>query len=106
MSRSVTIRNPGANDGIVLTFNGSNVTFSLESDGSEVVVLSASALTGSAVVDVLTENSGAIGGTNDGDIPDLTTPDAAGNAAAVRELATTVNAIVSALQGLGVVVSS
>lgn len=43
----------------------------------------------------LTENAGAIGGTNDGDLPDLTTPDANSNAAAVRELATKVNEIAS-----------
>lgn len=61
----------------------------------------------------LTENSGAIGGTNDGDLPDLTTPDAAGNAAAVRELATAVNtlttklnAVIAVLEGAGLAASS
>ena len=43
----------------------------------------------------LTENADAIGGTNDGDLPDLTTPDANVNAAAVREVATAVNGVVT-----------
>lgn len=61
----------------------------------------------------LTENSGAIGGTNDGDIPDLSSPDAATNAAAVREVATAVNtlttklnAVIAALEGAGIAASS
>ena len=59
---------------------------------------------GTAVAD-LTEDSGAIGGTNDGDIPDLTTPSAALNTAAVRELATTVNALLAALRTAGILSS-
>lgn len=43
----------------------------------------------------VTENSGAIGGTNDGDLPDLSSPDAATNAAAVRECATAINGLVT-----------
>ncbi|MEZ4714297.1 MAG: hypothetical protein R3A44_44365 [Caldilineaceae bacterium] len=61
----------------------------------------------------LTENSGAIGGTNDGDLPDLSSPDAAGNAAAIRELATAVNtlttklnAVIAVLEGAGLAASS
>lgn len=61
----------------------------------------------------LTENSGAIGGTNDGDLPDLTSADAAANAAAVRECATAINtlttklnAVLAALEGAGIVASS
>lgn len=61
----------------------------------------------------LTENSGAIGGTNDGDLPDLSSPDATINAAAVRELATAVNtlttklnAVLAALEGAGILASS
>jgi len=61
----------------------------------------------------LTEDSGAIGGTNDGDIPALGSPDAATNAAAIREVATTVNtlvaklnAVIAALEGAGIAASS
>ncbi|MCA9903835.1 MAG: hypothetical protein KC547_08265 [Anaerolineae bacterium] len=61
----------------------------------------------------LTENSGAIGGTNDGDLPDLTSADAAANAAAVRECATAINtlttklnAVIAALEGAGITASS
>lgn len=61
----------------------------------------------------LTENSGAIGGTNDGNLPDLSSADAAANAAAVREVATAVNtlttklnAILAALEGAGILASS
>ncbi|MDF1666381.1 MAG: hypothetical protein P1V97_31825 [Planctomycetota bacterium] len=42
----------------------------------------------------LTENGGAIGGTNDGDLPDLSSPDAATNAAAIREIAIALNKLV------------
>ncbi len=61
----------------------------------------------------LTENSGAIGGTNNGDLPDLSSPDASINAAAVRELATAVNtlttklnAVIAVLEGAGLAASS
>jgi hypothetical protein len=61
----------------------------------------------------LTENSGVIGGTNNGDLPDLTSPDAAGNAAAVRECATAINtlttklnAVIAALEGAGITAGS
>lgn len=61
----------------------------------------------------LTENSGAIGGTNDGDLPDLASADAAANAAAVREcataintLATKLNAVIAALEGAGIIATS
>jgi len=43
----------------------------------------------------LTEAAGAIGGSNDGDIPDLSTPTAALCAAGVRELAVMVNKLVA-----------
>lgn len=61
----------------------------------------------------LTENGGAIGGTNNGDLPDLSSPDAAANAAAARELATAVNtlttklnAVIAVLEGAGLAASS
>lgn len=49
-------------------------------------------LAGSA--QTLFENSGPIGGTNDANLPDLTTPDAATNAAAIREVANAYNSLV------------
>jgi len=45
----------------------------------------------------LTENGGAIAGTNDGDLPDLTSPTAAANAAAIRELAQRLNELIAHL---------
>jgi len=61
----------------------------------------------------LTENGGAIGGTNNGDLPDLASPDATSNAAAVREVAakvntlvTKLNAVIAALEGAGIAASS
>jgi hypothetical protein len=112
MSRSVTIRNPGANDGIVLTFDGSTVTFANESDGSAMPVANATAADAAAVasllagfieIDDLTEASGDIGGTSDGDLPDLSSPDATKNAAAVRELAEIINTILANLRLQGVI---
>jgi hypothetical protein len=47
----------------------------------------------------LTEAAGAIGGTNDGDIPDLSSPDDTKLTAAVRELAAKFNALRTALLG-------
>jgi hypothetical protein len=80
MAQSINLRNPGSGDsGITIT-------------------------EGSAVAD-LTEDGGAIGGTNDGDIPDLTTPSAALNTAAVRELATTVNTLLASLREAGIISS-
>ena len=61
----------------------------------------------------LTENSSTIGGTNDGDLPDLSSPDATINAAAIRELATAVNtltvkvnSIIAALEAFEITASS
>lgn len=61
----------------------------------------------------LTENAGSIGGTNDGDLPDLSSPDASINAAAIRECATAINtlttklnAVIAALEGAGVTADS
>lgn len=59
----------------------------------------------SAIAD-LTENSGAIGGTNDGDLPDLSSPDAAANAAANRENAAKINGILAVLRSAGILPSS
>ena len=102
MAREIVLRNPGADDGVIVREDGSgNVTFLLASDRSELVTLAAASGAVTAIAD-LTENSGAIGGTSDGDLPDLTTPSAAGNTAAVRELAERVNAIQAALRTVGV----
>lgn len=57
-------------------------------------------------VPALTENSGAIGGTNDGDLPDLSSPDAATNAAAIREVAAKLNALQAALVASGLLAAS
>ncbi|TYC65658.1 hypothetical protein FMN63_25070 [Stappia sp. BW2] len=54
----------------------------------------------------LTENAGAIGGTNDGDLPDLSSPDAATNAAAIREVAAKLNALQAALVASGLLAAS
>lgn len=114
MSRSVVIRNPGADEGLVLTFTGSAVSFTLESDGSSITPASATAaatalaagtadaLTGTTVIADITENSGAIGGTNDGDLPDLTTAGAQVNTDSVREIAVKLNALLAELRTLGV----
>jgi uncharacterized protein (DUF58 family) len=97
----IELRNPGAKEGVIIDFDGTNVSFLLASDESELVTLAASSGAVTAIAD-LTENSGAIGGTNDGDLPDLTTPSAALNAAAARELATRVNEIQAALRTVGI----
>ncbi|MGX1496885.1 hypothetical protein ACSSV1_001921 [Labrenzia sp. MBR-25] len=57
-------------------------------------------------VAALTENAGAIGGTNDGDLPDLSSPDAATNAAAIREVAAKLNALQAALVASGLLAAS
>lgn len=58
---------------------------------------------GGAAVAVLTEDSGAIGGTNDGDLPDLSTPGDVVNTAAVREVADRLNELILALQASGAI---
>jgi hypothetical protein len=99
MARQWVLRNPGASEGLVIELDDSgNISFKLASDESSVPAL----IGGSTVIADLTENSGAIGGTNDGDLPDLTTPSAALNAESVRELATRVNEIQAALRATGV----
>ena len=98
----IELRNPGAKDGLIVVFDGTNVSFLLASDESELVTLAAASGAVSAIAD-LTEDGGVIGGTNDGDLPDLTTPDATLNAAAVRELAVAVNTIFEALRTAGVI---
>lgn len=62
-----------------------------------------------AVVAALTENSGAIGGTNDGNLPALVDPSGDAGAtviAAIRENATKINAILTALKAAGIMASS
>lgn len=49
----------------------------------------------------LTENAGAIGGVNDGNLPDLSAPTAALNAEAIRELAARVNALQTMMRTAG-----
>jgi hypothetical protein len=101
MAREIELRNPGAVEGLVVQFVGSNVSFLLASDRSELVTLSAASGAVSAIAD-LTEDGGAIGGTSDGDLPDLSTPGAVVNTAAVREVAERVNALQAALRTVGV----
>lgn len=99
MARQWVLRNPGASEGLVIELDDSgNISFKLASDESSVPAL----IGGSTVIADLTENSGAIGGTNDGDLPDLTTPSAALNAESVRELATRVNELQAAMRTTGV----
>lgn len=102
MARQIVLRNPGASEGLVVDFDGTNVSFSLMSDGSELVTLAAASGAASAIAD-LTEDSGAIGGTNDGDLPDLTTPGTTVNTASVRENATRINEILAVLRTAGVI---
>lgn len=61
-------------------------------------------------VDNLTENAGAIGGTNNGDLPDISTVSASYTQAevvairdSVRELATTVNSLLTSLRTAGLI---
>lgn len=105
MGREIELRNLGASEGLVVQFNGTNISFLLASDRTELVTLAAESGAVTAIAD-LTENSGAIGGTNDGDLPDLSSPDAAKNTASVRELAVRVNEIQAALRTVGVLKTS
>ena len=97
----IELRNPGAKEGLIVQFDGTNVSFLLMSDRSELVTLTAESGAVTAIAD-LTEGSGAIGGTNDGDLPDLASPDATKNTAAVREVAVRVNELQAALRAVGV----
>jgi hypothetical protein len=97
----IELRNAGAKEGLIVQFDGTNVSFLLMSDRSELVTLNAESGAVTAIAD-LTEGSGAIGGTNDGDLPDLASPDAAKNTAAVREVAVRVNELQAALRTVGV----
>ena len=87
----------GSNDGTIVrvTANtGGAVTVQTAIDGT---------LTEQAAVADLTEGAGALGGTNDGDLPDLSSPDAATNAAAIREVAAKLNALLAAVRAAGVI---
>lgn len=100
MADEFILKNAGSADSVKITAGATTIAFSRASSGA---ALATSAFSeGTAVAD-LTENSGAIGGTNDGDLPDLTTPGAAANTAAVRELATTVNALLASLRASGII---
>lgn len=62
-----------------------------------------------ALVAALTENSGAIGGTNDGNLPALVDPNGDAGAsviAAIRENATAINNILTALKNAKLMASS
>lgn len=96
------LRNPGGKEAVSIVFDGTNVSFINSDTGEELIVLAASSGASDAVND-LTEDGGAIGGTNDGDIPDLTSPSAALNAEGIRELATMVNTILEALRTAGII---
>jgi len=103
MSSEILLKNPGGKLGVAVNTDGSTVTLKDHQTGATLAQGNPAAA-GAAVAD-LTENSGAIGGTNDGDLPDLSSPDAAGNAAAVRELATTVNGLLASLRAAGFISS-
>ena len=90
------LKNPGGSDGVVVSSDGTTVAFKDRMTGTTM-------LGQGAAVASLTEDGGAVGDTNDGDLPDLTTPDAAGNAAAVREVATKLNGLLTALRAAGVI---
>jgi len=105
MAREIELRNPGAKEGIIVQFDGTNVSFLLMSDRSELVTLAAESGAVTAIAD-LTEDGGDIGGTNDGDLPDLTTAGAQVNTDSVRELAVRVNAIQAALREVGVLATT
>ena len=66
--------------------------------GTVVIVEFDGTRAGLASLAPLTENTGAIGGTNDGNLPDLSSPDASINAAAIRELATRLNTLTHQLK--------
>lgn len=81
--------------------------FDTVSSAGVTLVRETTAVTGDqSAVALLTENSGVIGGTNDGDLPDLSSPDAATNAAAIREVAAKVNAIQASLVASGLLAAS
>ncbi len=101
MARQIVLHNPGSPEGLIVEFDGSNVSFKLMSDETELVTLAASSGAVTALAD-LTEDGGAIGGTSDGDLPDLTTPGTTVNTASVQELATRINEIQAALRTTGI----
>lgn len=96
----ITLRNPGSVGGVVITNDGSVAT--IKDEISDAVLLEASALREATGIADMTEGSGAIGGTNNGDIPDMTVPSAANNAAGIREVANHVNEILNQLRSAGV----
>lgn len=61
------------------------------------VIVEFDATNGIGLVASLTENAGAIGGTNDGNLPDLSAADAT-LAAAIREVATKLNELITRLK--------
>ncbi|MCC4243422.1 hypothetical protein [Stappia indica] len=81
--------------------------FNAVSSSSVTISRDTNAVTGDqTAVAALTENAGAIGGTNDGDLPDLSSADAATNAAAIREVAAKLNEIRAALVASGLLAAS
>jgi hypothetical protein len=81
--------------------------FNAVSSSGVTIARDTNAVTGDqTAIAALTENAGAIGGTNDGDLPDLSSPDAATNAAAIREVAAKLNALQAALVASGLLAAS
>lgn len=86
------------------------------STGGQIVPNSGTQASTIADATALTENSGAIGGTNDGDLPALVDPAGdsgasviAGireNSTAINTLTTKLNAVLAALEGVGILASS
>jgi len=100
--RRIELRNPGASDGLIVQSDGATVSFLLMSDESELVTLAAASGAAAAIAD-LTEDGGDIGGTSDGDLPDLTTAGAQVNTDSVRELAERINEIQAVLRTAGII---
>lgn len=104
MSTEILLKTPGGKLGVALESDGTTATLSDHQTGATLALANAGLIvTAGDAVNDLTEDSGVIGGTNDGDMPDLATPDADINAAAIREIATTVNALLASLRAAGLI---
>lgn len=102
MPETFELRNPGGAVSVSVVFDGTKVSFINSATGAEVLSL-AKASGATAAEATLTENAGAIGGTNDGDLPSLASPTAALACEAVREVAAKVNAILAKLRTAGII---
>jgi hypothetical protein len=86
--------------GTIVNLGTLTVTGTLTPSGSGKVIRGSLITHGTGSIPAaLTEGGTVIGGTNDGDLPDLASPDDTKLTAAVRELATKINALRTALLG-------